>query len=126
MKRVLIAVWKKGLAAAQSAGGKIRWDPDLLLLQETWDQRPLVSESPTRKFNDVGIVPYAAYQRSNWLAADVESVVLFTEETICIGITSTATTLTLWTPEAGIPGRQSLSISPETGILLSRPLTYSR
>jgi len=34
--------------------------------------------------------------------------------------------LTLWTQEAGIPGRQSLSISPETGIPVSRPLNYLR
>jgi len=33
--------------------------------------------------------------------------------------------LTLWTPEAGIPGWQSLSVSPETSIPVSQ-LTYSR
>jgi len=32
--------------------------------------------------------------------------------------------LTLWTPEAGIPGQQFLSISPETGILVSGNLIY--
>jgi len=37
-----------------------------------------------------------------------------------------AENLTLWTPEAGILGWQSLSISPGTDISVSRPLTYFR